>query len=192
MTLVNYEFPCGGDMCPNSPCCEDGMYSRNVTNRTNNVKDDATVVNSDKWEKIPDNEIKVGDKIKVIVRYPDGVVTVSTGVARHAELSWWSSKDGRRLVNVSNNRTYTPEVYRRKPKPVKLPTRLGAIISARDIFDSKETLMVFDGLDWAMSDGPIPDLRVHRDYKDIRILSKGPSKKKLARLAEKAPTVRAA
>jgi hypothetical protein len=101
------------------------------------------MVNLDKWEKIEYDDIKQGDKLLKIVEHKDGTRTRVTGVAAREGYLGWASKDLWSLVQV--NPPFAGTVYRRKPKPYKLPTGLGATVQAiRVSIGSTETFMLAD------------------------------------------------
>lgn len=94
------------------------------------------MVNLDKWEKVEFKDLKKGDKIKRVTKNPDGTKAVVTGILGSFSDSTgiWMSPDKFRLVDPR----YCTQLYRRKPKPFKLPTNNYAVIECTPKWGGKE------------------------------------------------------
>lgn len=139
------------------------------------------MVNLDKWSVVEHNEVKVGDRLKVVVVskgtspvltkevYKGRVTSINCGDIYLSDHSAWEDVE-------DDNEVAT--IYRRNEKfvkPFKLPTELGAIISGvqKGRLDNSRIWMVFDGADWTCTFTTYNPTRIEEQFEDLRIERKG-------------------
>lgn len=140
-------------------------------------------VDLDKWEEITFEDVKKGDKIRVIVTQGE-VVSDTKAVADYlAGYSGWYARGDVNFLSSPGKFSPIPggsrKIYRRKPKPFELPTGLGAVVEAtrNDKFSERTRFVFADPNDkecsW-VADGSWhdPDDMLKR-YKDFVVISKG-------------------
>jgi hypothetical protein len=144
------------------------------------------MVNLDKWEKVEHTDVKVGDRLKVVV-VTKGLSPAETTEVYKGKVTLVSRplisaydiylSDGSVWENVANDDEECT-VYRRKAKPFKLPTELGAIISGRRNSryfgtDTERVFLVFDGGDWSTADNAHNPSTIEDTFTDLRVERKG-------------------
>lgn len=141
------------------------------------------MVNLDKWEEISYEDIKIGDKLRIITIQGD-VVNESRATAGYETpySGWYADNHVKFLTRPSEFKPLPGgfrTIYRRKAKPFQLPTGLGAVVEAtkNDKFSERTRFVFADPNDkecsW-VADGSWhdPDDMLKR-YKDFVVISKG-------------------
>lgn len=139
------------------------------------------MVNLDKWEKIEHRDVKVGDRLKIkwVDKDTPSLKTIEihkgTVTRVDANTDFWVNGIG--WEDVEDDRK-DANLYRRKVKPFKLPTELGAIISGRRSpryfgTDTERIWLVFDGGDWSTADNAFNPSTIEDTFTDLRVERKG-------------------
>lgn len=139
------------------------------------------MVNLDKWSVVAHNEVKVGDNLKIVIittgTSPAETKEIYKGRVTMSHLGDFYLSDGSVWEDVDPSDNESCTVYRRKktPKPFKLPTELGAIISGvqKGRLDGTRIWMVFDGADWSASFTTFNPKHIEESFKDLRVERKG-------------------
>lgn len=140
------------------------------------------MVKLDKWEEVQHEDVKVGDRLKIVATEkglsPVLTTEIYKGMVEHISHNGdFYLTDGSVWENVDiDPEVETTTVYRRKAsyrKPFKLPTELGAIISGRPRGFIDRTFMVFDGGDWSTAHNAYSTSDVVEDFTDLRVERKG-------------------
>ncbi len=139
------------------------------------------MVNLDKWEKVEHDDVKVGDRLKIVVvtkgtspvnmkEIYKGKVTIISGsdIYLNDGSVWEDGEDAHEIATIyRRNATYL--------KPFKFPVELGAIISGvhKGRHDKSRIWMVFDGADWTCTFTMFTHSRIEEQFEDLRVERKG-------------------
>jgi hypothetical protein len=138
------------------------------------------MVNLDKWEKIEHNQVKMGDRLKIVWTEKNTptlkTIEIHKGTVTRVEANGDFWVNGFGWEEVDDERE-DADIYRRKDKPFKLPTELGAVISGRkrDMYGERaeRTFMVFDGADWSSAHNAHNPATIEERFTDLRVERKG-------------------
>lgn len=130
------------------------------------------MVNLEKWEKVEFADLKKGDKVKEVIVTADGTKVESTGTLVAVDSLRAQSSYGWTLAKrhaAFNDET----IYRRKPKPFKLPTTMAAVVSGLHKESEERDTLVWDGRYWNSSISAFSTDALNRQYSDFQLVRKG-------------------
>lgn len=143
------------------------------------------MVNVDKWELVEHADVMVDDKIKVIV-VTKGSCPAETKETYKGKVAYLSGgdiylDDGSAWEDINADTEEKVSIYRRKitPKPFKLPTEFGAVVSGVPSESHwqnparERVWLVFDGADWTCTFTTYTSSRLQSHYADLRVERKG-------------------